>query len=151
MLILTPKMHLRNRWPCWKDVSRGPAHVLAQPPRLCQKAIYIYVYIYICCRVKNLSRFAFVKSKICPIVSRFFLCSLLFVFICFFLQGDWEKKNKKNKEEKIPFFESKICPTTLRNMLGQIFDSTLDRCLTQQVSHFWHIFPFSKYVETTML
>ena len=34
----------------------------------------------------------------------------------------------------------------LHNMLGQIFDSTLGRLLTQPFAHFWHIFPFPKCV-----
>ena len=34
----------------------------------------------------------------------------------------------------------------LRNMLGQIFDSTLDRFGTQPFSYFWPFFPFSKDV-----
>ena len=37
----------------------------------------------------------------------------------------------------------------LRNILGQIFDSTLARFLTQPFfSHFWPFFSFSKYAET---
>ena len=38
-------------------------------------------------------------------------------------------------------FGSKICPIMLRNILEQIFHSTLDRFLTQPVSHVGPFFP----------
>ena len=40
-------------------------------------------------------------------------------------------KNKAQKEDNHYHFESKLGPTMLRNMLGPIFDSTLDQFLTQ--------------------
>ena len=104
--------------------------------------IYIYIYMYV------------VESKIGPKIA-FFGVKLVQVFFffpfcfskIFFLQGEWDKKRKK--EDTNTIFESNIDPIMLRNMLGPIYDSTLDQCLTQPFWHFLAIFPFSKYAETT--
>ena len=48
-------------------------------------------------------------------------------------------------------FESKICPIMLRNILGQILDSTLARFLTQPFSHSWHIFPLQNMLKPLVL
>ena len=37
------------------------------------------------------------------------------------------KKNEQKKDKKTPFFESKLGPILLRNILGPSFDSTLDQ------------------------
>ena len=92
-------------------------------------------------------RFAFVESKICP--------SFPLVSLFCFQESSFCRENeifsKKNKEDKTDhFLESKLCPIMLCNMLGQIFDSILDRFLIQPFSHFWHIFSFSKYARTTL-
>ena len=52
--------------------------------------------------------------------------------------------------KKTHFVELKICPIMLRNIIGQIFNSTLDRFSAQPFSHVWPFFPFSKYAQTTI-
>ena len=104
-------------------------------------AIYIYIYIciqHICCRVKKL-------SKICLFcVKNLSQFSFFGLFVFFQKDSSFCRENEifseKKTKTKITIFESNICPIMLRNMLGQIFDSTLARFLTQP---FFHIFdPF---------
>ena len=90
--------------------------------------IYIYIYMHA------------VELKICPKIALFWVeilsknFSLFLFFVFFFFQNRLLSAGfpKKEKNKKIPFFASKICPTMLRNITGQIFDSTLDRFSTQQ-------------------
>ena len=70
-------------------------------------------------------KIAFIEPKICP---KFPFFSLLF-----FKSSSFCRENEIDK--KLPLFKSKICPIMLRNMLGQIFGSTLARFLTQPFSH----------------
>ena len=129
---------------CFSD----PSHWLAMQAlpvrgrRTCLKHIYSSaIYIYICCRVKICPKIAIIWVKNLSNFS-FFLCCFSKLF--FFLEGERDKKQKKIRQ-KLPFFESNICPIMFPNMLGQIFDSTLARFLTR----LFHIFgPFSTYVET---
>ena len=83
-----------------------------------------------------------VESKLGPKLA-FFLNQNLVQFSQFFLLffqkssfcGETQnlKKNEQNKSpKKNIFFESKLGPILLRNMLGPSFDSTLDQVLTQQ-------------------
>ena len=55
----------------------------------------------------------------------FFFLSF-FSKIFFFLQGEWDFKENEQKQrsKKTHFFESKLGPIMLRNMLGPSFDST---------------------------
>ena len=92
-----------------------------------------YIYIYVCCRVKNLSKNClFLKSNICP---RFPLFSFFVFQNSSFCKREWDFQNNKRKgrQTNYQFFESKI--------------------LTQPFSHVWPFFPFfffSKYVATTI-
>ena len=82
---------------------------------------YLYIYIYICCRVTNWSQ----KSRfLSQNLVQIFLVFSFFVFCVFckkffFLQGKWDfhKKNEQ-KRQTLPFFESKLGPILLRNILG---------------------------------
>ena len=99
------------------------------------------MYIRRCCRVKICPRITFSESIIYPNFHIFPF--LFFKNPLLFLQGEWDKKKKK-EDTKLPFFESKISPIMLRNIRGQIFNSTLARFLTQSFSHVWPYFPFIK-------
>ena len=56
-------------------------------------------------------------------------------------------KTMKQDDKQLLFFESKICPIMLRNMLGQVFDSTLDRFLAQPFRSFVGHFPFQNMLK----
>ena len=58
------------------------------------------------------------------------------------------KRKKEKKKKKTHFVELKICPFLLRNIIGQTFNSTLDRFSTHPFAHFGPFFPFSKYAQT---
>ena len=88
-------------------------------------------HIYICCRVKYWSKFFFFFPFM------FYLDLLPSWLMRFF-------KKAPKKDQKWPLSWVKIGPIMLRNMLGLIFDSSLDQCLTQGIWHFGAIFGLFK-------
>ena len=93
-------------------------------------------------------KISFFESKICPMFPHFFSCFAFFQNTLL-SAGIVRFSNNKRKKTNTYHFEAKISPIMLRNMLGQILDSTLARFLTQPFSHFGP-FSFSKKVETTI-
>ena len=86
----------------------------------------------------------FFELKIRP----FFLFSFsVFVFFqkssSFCRENEIFQKNKR-KIRKTQFFALKIRPIMLRNLLGRIFNATLDGFSTQQFCYFWAFFSFLK-------
>ena len=108
--------------------------------------IYIYTYVYIYIYIY----FHAVKSKLGPKIT-FFEPKLVFLFfVLFFLSSSICRENEiftlkwTKRRQNYHFFESKLGPMLLRNILGPSFDSTLDQVLTQPFWHFWAHFSFYK-------
>ena len=76
-----------------------------------------------------------------------FLLSL-FLKVFYFLQGEWDfsKRPQENRRNDL-FLESTIGPIMLCNMLGPIFDSTLDQFLTQDIWQVLAILAFSNMLK----
>ena len=80
------------------------------------------------------------ESRLGPKIAIFESKLGCFSKIFFFLQGEWDLKNEQKEDKNYHFFESKLGPTMLRNIIGPIFDSTLDQVLTQPFWQFRAIF-----------
>ena len=99
----------------------GQERIIARIWNVC---LYMCIYICVCCRVEN-------PSKNCPFLSwksvqQFpFFTVLFFKSLFFFCRENeiFKKYRKKRKKETIPL---KIRPILLRNIIGQIFNATLD-------------------------
>ena len=125
-----------------RDIFHKKGPLPPQNPRNNPTA-YIYVV-----ESKLGPKMAFFGSKHGP--------SFLFFPFLFFknnlLSAGRQKTKRKKKTKRILFFESKLGPTMLHNMLGPSFDWTLDQALTQPSWHFWAFFsPFQNMLKPLFL
>ena len=90
-------------------------------------SMYVYIYIY-AVELKTGPIFAFSSVKNW---SKFFFV-FLFLKISFSLQKeeDFSKTNEKYTKTKDPFLALKTGPILLRNILGPVFNASLDQFLT---------------------
>ena len=111
---------------------------------------HIYIYIYICCRVKTWSKNSLFWVKTWSKFSLFFL--FCFSKIFFFLQGQWDFKEKRaKKRQKTHHFLS-------QNLVQFCCATYLDQVLTQPwtkfwfniFANFWVFLPVWKDTETTI-
>ena len=103
---------------------------------------HIYIYIY-AVELKTGPIFAFSSVK---------NWSNFFVFFCFFVfenlilpaerRGFFKKKRRKREPKKTTFLALKTGPILLRNILGPVFNASLDQFLTLGFLFFFVFFFF---------
>ena len=122
------------------EMSQSLLNKLRFSGGVCSRSLYLSISLSLYLSTPLSIYIYVVESKLGPKIALFCVKNLVQIFsvflffkIVFFLQGEWDlKKNEqKQKQQKKHFFESKLGPILLRNILGPRFDSTLDQVLTQ--------------------
>ena len=115
-------------------------------------SLYIYIYIYMHAVESKLGpKIAFFESKLGP---SFLFFSFLFFFskIFFFLQGEWDFKEKraKTKTKKTPFLSQNLVHFCCATYLDQVLTQPWTKFWLNIFANFWVFLPVWKDAETTI-
>ena len=109
----------------------------------------IYIYIYICCRVKTLSKNGlFLSQNLVQVFSFFFF--FCFSKIFFFLQGEILKKNAQKQRQKTPFLSQNLVQFCCATYLDQVLTQPWTKLWLNIFANFWVCLLVWKDAETTI-